>query len=615
MSQETLERLEHLRKLNSNRQWVNHELYRLLYQEELYIVAYERMKSKPGNMTFGTDDETLDGFSIDAIREIILEMRTEQFRFRPVRQQFIPKPNGKKRKLGIPCVRDKVVQEVIRMILEAIYDSPHGPYFSKASHGFRPHRSCHTALQEFRGKWIGMNWLLEGDIRACFDELDHRILITILQKKIQDQRFLNLIWKILNAGYMDLHGVKKESLIGSPQGGIVSPILANVYLHELDELVEGLRAKLEKGKKKRLNPTYRKLSLRKGRLLKRGETKSKAFKEIVKQMRAIPAMRVDDPDFSRVRYLRYADDWVVGICGSHALAEDLKQQIKTFLGEKLKLTLSEEKTCITNARTEEAFFLGTILKIGYGGEAKVTQQTNCLGISFKRRSTGWQTVMNAPLHKLIKRLSERGFCTKEGKPTSKAGWSHLDADQIIHLYSSINRGVQNYYRFADNWKQLNHVQHILRTSLAKTLGRKYQISAVKVYKRFGKEITLTLPGKEGKEDRKVSFYFNRDWTKNRNAFQTGTHSTIDLVQTWRRMRTRSKLGKPCCTCGETAGQIVMHHVRHVRKLSHKREAVGFNRILRMINRKQIPVCTTCHGKIHRGEYDHLKLSELAYIPY
>ena len=227
----------------------------------MYILAYERIKSKPGNMTPGTDEETLDGFSLEAIREMIREMKAEQFRFKPVRQQFIPKPNGKMRKLGIPCVRDKIVQEVIRLILEAIYDSPREPYFSDSSHGFRPQRSCHTALREFREKWTGVNWLIEGDIRACFDELDHRTLVSLLHKKIDDQRFLNLIWKLLNAGYMDLHGIKRDSLIGSPQGGIASPILANVYLHELDEFVEGLRGELEKGQEKRRDLVYRQLEV------------------------------------------------------------------------------------------------------------------------------------------------------------------------------------------------------------------------------------------------------------------------------------------------------------------------------------------------------------------
>src|SRR5436305_9741207 len=201
MSQEISERLEYLRQANSNRQWINGELYRLMYRSDLYILAYERIKSKPGNMTPGTDKETLDGFSIEANREIIQEMRGEQFRFKPVRTTFIPKANGKLRKLGIPCVRDKIVQEVMRMILEAIYDSPSNPYFSSTSHGFRPNHSCHTALQDIRGKWVAVNWFVEGDIRACFDELDFHILVKILKKKIQDQRFINLIWKLLNAGY------------------------------------------------------------------------------------------------------------------------------------------------------------------------------------------------------------------------------------------------------------------------------------------------------------------------------------------------------------------------------------------------------------------------------
>jgi group II intron reverse transcriptase/maturase len=606
--------LECLRKLNSNRAWVNDDLYRLLYQEDLYIVAYERIKSKPGNMTPGTDKETLDGFSLEAIREIIREMRTEQFRFKPVRTTFIPKANGKLRKLGIPCVRDKVVQEVMRMILEAIYDSPSAPYFSSTSHGFRPNHSCHTALQDIRGKWVAMNWFIEGDIRACFDELDFHILVRILQKKIQDQRFLNLIWKLLNAGYMDLHGKKKESLIGSPQGSLVSPILANVYLHELDEFVEKLRAEREKGQGKRDNPIYLRLSLKKSRMVKRKATQTPAFKEVVKQMRATPSKMVNDPDFIRIKYLRYADDWLIGVCGSHALAEEIKQKVKDFLAQHLHLTLSEEKTHITNARTEEASFLGTTLKIGNGGNAKITLQADLKGRTFKRRSTGWQTVMNVPISNVIKRLSDRGFCSKEGSPTPKSGWIYLDADQIIRLYSSVNRGIQNYYRFADNWKQLSRIQYILEFSLAKTLAKKYRISVTKVFKRLGKGFPISIKGKEGKEDRKVAFYLNHDWTKQRYAFQHGKLTEIDLVRTATQMRTRSKLGRPCCICGETAGQRVMHHVRHVRKLTNKREATGFNRILRAMNRKQIPVCTICHGRIHRGEYDNLKLSNLAYIP-
>jgi group II intron reverse transcriptase/maturase len=614
MSQKTIARLERLQHLNSNRQWINQDLYRLMYREDLYIIAYERIKSKPGNMTPGTDAETLDGFSLASIREIIQEMKTEQFRFRPVRQQFIPKPNGKMRKLGIPCVRDKVVQEVMHMILEAIYDSPSAPYFRETSHGFRPSHSCHTALQEIRTHWTGVNWYIEGDIKACFDELDQHVLVHLLHKKIQDERFLNLIWKLLKAGYLDLYGTKRESLIGSPQGGIISPILANVYLHELDVYIENMQARQEKGTKKRANPEWVKLIYQKNRMVTRGETTTKAFKDLMKHIRKTPSKLVNDPEYIRIKYLRYADDWLIGLSGGHALAEEIKEQVKTFLSEHLKLTLSDEKTRITHARTEEAFFLGTILTIGNGGEAKVVQQKTSKGKTIKRRSTGWATIMKAPINKLIKRLSTRGFCTATGEPTARRPWTSLDADQIIQLYSGVNRGLQNYYRFVDNWKHLSRIQYILKFSLAKTLAQKYKLSVPQVFQRFGKELSLCVKGKGGKADHKVSLFLNRDWTKSKLAFQGGNQRDIDVIRTVIRLRTRSKLGKPCCICGEVDEQIEMHHVRHIRKLSNKRVATGFNRLLRAMNRKQVPVCSDCHRKIHRGEYDGLKLSNLVYIP-
>jgi len=219
-SHKTLQRIERLQRLNSAKEWINDDLYRLMYKEDLYIAAYERIKSQPGNMTPGTDGMTLDGWSLTTIRAIIQEMQTEQFQFKPVRTVYIPKANGKMRKLGIPSTRDKVVQEVMHMILEAIYDSPYGPYFHDTSHGFRPNRSCHTALQEIRGKWAATNWFIEGDIQACFDEIEHGTLVNLLRKKIKDERFINLIWKLLRAGYLDLRGAQRDSLAGTPQGGI-----------------------------------------------------------------------------------------------------------------------------------------------------------------------------------------------------------------------------------------------------------------------------------------------------------------------------------------------------------------------------------------------------------
>src|SRR5579871_504475 len=135
--------------------------------------------------------------------------------------------------------------------------------------------------------------------------------------------------------------------------------------------------------------------------------------------------------------------------------------------------------------------------MGNHGAARVTLSTSRSGRRFKRRSTGWETVMKAPLPKLLKRLSDRGFCTKEGRPISKSGWAFLDTDQIILLYSSVNRGIQNYYRFVDNWAQLQRIQYILQYSLAMTLGRKFKISTPKVFKRFGKSLTYVIKDKGG----------------------------------------------------------------------------------------------------------------------
>jgi hypothetical protein len=369
---------------------------------------------------------------------------------------------------------------------------------------------------------------------------------------------------------------------------------------------------MEQGKKKRPNRLYTKLSRRKLRLVKEGATQTKEFRELVQRIRSIPAVEVNDANFIRIKYLRYADDWLVGICGPRTLAEQVKEELSDFLRESLKLTLSEEKTCITHARKEQAQFLGTQLSIGRGGIQRVVTTTNGSGKPIKRRSTGSEMLMTAPMSKLIKKLQSKGFCTAEGHPHSKKGWLHFDADQIVALYNGINRGIQNYYRFADNFNHLTQVQYILRFSLAKTLAAKYKCSARHVFRKFGTSLTITVKAEDGKRDRHVSFFLNKDWEKQRNGFQI-SDSAVDVLRWSIKMRTRSKLGKPCCICN-TSEQVEMHHVRHIRKTGGNK-SVGFNTILRAMNRKQIPVCTMCHQKIHRGDYDGMRLSDLAYNPY
>jgi group II intron reverse transcriptase/maturase len=606
-SLKAIERLEVIRQLNAKRGWINRDLYRLLFKPELYVLAYERIKSAPGNMTPGTDQETLDGFSMEEINKLIHEMRTETYRCKPVRTAYIPKANGKKRKLGIPSIRDKIVQEIVRLILEAIYDSPHGAYFSEASHGFRRSKSCHSALKDIQRKWSGVTWLIEGDIKACFDDIDHEILVDILREKIADERFICLIRKILKAGYQDLDQTRKDSLAGTPQGGIVSPILANIYLNKLDEYTEGLRAELEKGNKRKHNLEYKRLQDRRLYLAKLGKTRTREYRELGVRMKKLPSMDVKDPNFVRIKYVRYADDWLVGVIGSHELAEQIKERIGEFLKTRLNLTLSQDKTVITNARTQEAKFLGYRIRLGHTNkEQKQTITTNASGKLFKKRSTGMEVVLKAPIDELVKRLHQKGFCDKSGNSTHKAPWMLLDEDQIVELYSSINRGIQQYYRPSDNWARVQKIQHILKFSLAKTLAAKRKATTSRVISEKDIKVTVTRNGKE----RTVTFYQNSNWETRRDAFTDSP--TVDLVRMNVRMRTRSKLGLPCCICGDPQN-VQMHHVRHIRKMSEKQKQ-GFTKVMSMLNRKQLPVCVRCHRQIHEGKYDGLSLRDFAYDP-
>ncbi len=601
-----IKRLEIIRKLNAKRKWINDSLYKLMLEEDMYVLAYERLKSNPGNMTPGMDGETLDGFSVEEISKVISQMKSESYQCRPVRESFIPKANGKLRRLGIPCPRDKVVQEVVRIILEAVYDSPHGPYFSEHSYGFRRRKSVHDALKEIQTKWSGMIWLVEGDIKSCFDDIDHHILVDILRKKIKDERFLSLIWKFLKAGYQDLERTRHDSLAGTPQGGIASPILANIYLHELDTFVEQMQVELEKGKKRKPNHEYELISDRRYRMAKAGKADSEEFKRLGVQMRKLPSLDTRDPNFVRIKYVRYADDWLIGVIGSHDLAEEIKNRVGEFLKDKLALTLSQDKTRITNARTEEAEFLGYRIRKGRTRDAqKVTTSTNSSRRQFKRRSTGMEVVLKTQMDKLIKQLSTKGFCDGKGTPKHKAGWTLLDEDQIISLYSSINRGIQQFYRPADNWPELQRIQYILKYSLAKTLALKKKVSITRVMK--SRDIGVQVTNKNG-QARNIMFFRNTDWTVKRDAFKNSPD--IDLVRMNVRLRTRSKLGLPCVVCGDP-NKVQMHHVRHIRKMDGG-VPKGFTRVMAALNRKQVPVCKTCHEKIHRGEYDGLRLKDLAY---
>lgn len=301
-----LKKLEGFQKRNStNPQFINKDLYRLLYDEDIYIIAYNAIKSNHGAETKGADGTSLNGFCMEWVYEIISDLRNESYRPLPNKTQLIPKKNGKMRKLGFPNGKDKLLQEAVRIILECIYE----PTFSDYSHGFRPSRSTQTAMGQIEN-WHGTSWFVEGDISACFDEIDHRILESILRERIEDERFIRLINKMLRAGYFDMQHEFHQTDFGTPQGSTCSPILANIYLDKLDRFMTEIAERECIGKSRRKSSAYTRIQYRiqKLRNAEYSAENAEQIRKLVRIRKSQPSVDMFDPKFRRVRYVRYADD-------------------------------------------------------------------------------------------------------------------------------------------------------------------------------------------------------------------------------------------------------------------------------------------------------------------
>ncbi|MBV7334625.1 hypothetical protein KFU94_41590 [Chloroflexi bacterium TSY] len=590
---EAREVLDIIRQKNqANPEAVNRNLYRLLYNPSLHILAYERIKSKPGNMTPGTDGETLDGFSIEAIHEQIVLLRHEQYQPKPVKRTYIPKENGM-RPLGVPGPRDKIVQECVRLILEAIYE----PSFHENSHGFRPERSCHTALRSLKHNWVGTKWVLKIDIAECFEQINHHCLLDILRERIQDDRFINLIRRFLKAGYLE-SWVYHQSYSGTPQGSVLSPILTNVYLDKLDWKLARICEQYSQGKYRKQN--WHKVSLmqQRKRILEQGEiepeTRARLQPELAEmnhRILATPAADYQDAGYTRVKFLRYADDVVMGVIGQKRLAEQVKTEVANFLQEELKLQLNEEKTQIIHLATEKARFLGYDFKSASSRLRRRNLQAKGSPHNVMQTvATGTRNIaLLVPLQEISVKLQKYMV---NGQPTSMAGFTNQPIDHIIEHFNAVMRGWYNYYQLAENVGRLNHARYILQYSLAKTIAHKERSSVSKVFRKYGKDITFTKPN-----GRKTHF-FNQPLKQVKTA--QPSRSLTDAYPLWWPRKTQSRLLDNCAICN-SPHQIEMHHVRHIRK--RNQPIRGFTFYLAAINRKQIPVCKPCHRDIHNGKYD------------
>lgn len=459
-------------------------LYRNLYNIEFFLEAYGKIYKNKGSNTKGSTEETIDGMSINRINRLISKIKDCSYQPNPVRRVYIPKSNGKLRPLGIPSFEDKLVQEVVRRLLESIYEESFSPH----SHAFRPNLSCHTALKEIKNTFTGCRWFIEGDIKGFFDHINHHTLIHILQKRIDDEKFLDLIWKFLRAGYIEDWTFHK-TYSGTPQGGIISPILSNTYLNELDKYMEEYMNLFNKGDKRTHNLTYHNIaseiayrkaknrkewdSLDKETRLQRASEMKQLYKELIKH----DSKDLFDPHYRRMKYVRYADDFLIGVIASKEEAQQIKRDIALFLAEKLQLELSEEKTLITHT-TKKARFLGYDIKVARDW------QTMKMPNGTKKRKFNFQVRLYVPHEKYINKLIQLGAITlgrnNQWKVLHRPYLLSNDDVEIMLTYNAEIRGLYNYYRLATNVHVLQSFRQNMKYSMMKTYANKYKTTMGKM---------------------------------------------------------------------------------------------------------------------------------------
>lgn len=660
------------------------KLYKHLLNIEFYKKAYANIYAKPGNMTEGIDGKTIDGFSLEEVQKLIEAMKNESYQPKPARRVLIDKKNStQKRPIGIPAFYDKLVQEILRSILEAIYE----PNFSNTSHGFRPKRSCHTALSQVKTSFTGTKWWIKGDIKGFFDHINHNTLINILKKRIDDERFIRLIWKFLKAGYI-YEGTLQQTYGGSPQGGIVSPILANIYLNELDKMMEKKCQEFNTSKRqRRANPDYKVLSERiesrvrkldkpdeeqmaqlkqleedllkeradnaknlpKG-TVRANDNKHRAIerrlykvrqklkiiddqerqdiiaeiKELRKERKQLPAMDNFDPDFKRMRYVRYADDFLIGMIGTKEEAEETKEFLSDFLTEQLGLELSQEETCITH-NSKKVRFLGYDIFIAGSDHDRVTKVAHNSGRIVKARTLTGGVKLSIPHEKLKDFIVGKGYAKDMGdgkwKEQHRPELLNNEPIEIIMQVNAEFRGFYQYYKLAfDVREKILNAHWIWSKSVTKTLAGKFKTKTSKLryaeieingvkHKQFYRQGTWGCVWVNSKNEvkfmplvkREEIQYVREVLTDSRNSNlqpQKGIHyGRTSIIQRLNAER--------CEHCGDTKGPFEVHHIRKLSDLKKKKNLQDWEKFMIARNRKTKVLCgngskNNCHLKLHNG---------------
>jgi group II intron reverse transcriptase/maturase len=598
-----------LKSLTEKSKEVNYRfqrLYRNLYNPEFYWLAYKNIYANKGSMTVGVDGSTMDNMSDDRIGKIICSLKDHSYKPNPARREYIAKKNSeKKRPLGIPSGNDKLVQEVVRMILESIFE----PGFSKSSHGFRPKRSCHTALKQIHDTFTGAHWFVEGDIEACFDSFDHHVLIDLLRRRIDDEAFIALMWKFLKAGYMEQWQYHK-TYCGTPQGSGISPILANIYLDELDKYMKDYKAGFDIGssRRRRFTHEYHVAKHKVERYKLKGATcwnnlskserifRAKTLKALQREMRSITAAIPKNEEYKTIQYVRYADDFIIGVIGSKEDAQKVKSDVKQFLTDRLNLRMSEEKTKITHTGDRARF-------LGYDITVSRAQQATKLKNGNTQRCHSYVVKLLVPREKWVAKLLEykamKVVLNENGKERYKAlhrGKLINKSDiEILSAYNAEIRGLGNFYSIANDSYKIGMFANVMKYSMFKTFANKYKTNVHRIKARYfkGNNFTVEYRTKSGE---KQAVFYNKGFGRKLETMPAEV-SLLPQYQKYDRLnslKNRIKLGL-CEMCGKKTKDIALHQVKRLKDLKGD---TAWELLMLERRRKTLAVCPKCHSEIH-----------------
>ena len=596
--------LENLQKHSKEENYKYERLYRNLYNEDFYLQALQNIYSNKGAMTPGIDGLTLDGYGTERVERIMEAIKNHSYQPKPVRRQYIKKKNGKMRPLGISSSDDKLVEEIIKMILESIYN----PTFSMYSHGFRPKHSCHTALLQLQHNFTGVKWFVEGDIKSYFDTIDHHNLIHILRRRIKDEAFIELIWKFLGAGYLE-RWEYHTTYSGIAQGSGISPILANIYLNEFDVFMQNYKKMFDKGTTREKDVNYMKIKVQYQSHVRRmkqnwdnysDKEKEEALLQKAELKRAYQKFPMGNPmdeNYKRIQYVRYADDFLIGVIGSKADAEQIKYDIRTYFAEVLKLELSKEKTLITNSKNKARF-------LGY--DVTICNDNSLKKVKGKGTSKVYSNKIKLylPKEKWVGKLLNYGILKIISKPGQKEIWKPLQRNEYIFLqpqeivrkYNAQIQGIYNYYRLASNVSVLDKFHYVMEYSMYKTFAAKYRITMTKAKLKYTKNKEFKVPYKT-KRGINYAVFYNRGFCKIKSPLGSYT----DVMSESEQMNKPKELfyrykANICELCGAYVSSVKVYQVKSMKNICTD---TPWGAVIKKKQRKTLVVCEECYDNIHK----------------